>query len=260
MFFLLWATDPQTGRTPCLVVKFCATRLETQAEQFGGEITQHLGAAVPPSTVLRKKPTPPRPSPPPPPPPPPHSSLVAPRSSPPGAHAEIKGKEDDDVEVHTTASASASDPCPSDSLWAEEVLDHLVTLEPYGYDLADELSAHTSCLLLRYVPGIRLTHAHAREAFRGEQAVQTAMELGRMLVCDMTIGNADRLPVRELGWRGNLSNVLYVPRRHQGRDPRWAGRVVGIDASVPRKPPQVREKEKEREREREKERELYLLR
>lgn len=48
----------------------------------------------------------------------------------------------------------------------------------------------------------------------------------------MAIGNPDRLPVTELGWRGNLSNVMF------GSGGAVAGRLVGIDSCVPRKPPQ----------------------
>lgn len=47
----LWRGDAPRWR--CVVVKFCATRLEVQAEQFGNEITQHLGVTAPRSRILR---------------------------------------------------------------------------------------------------------------------------------------------------------------------------------------------------------------
>ena len=33
-------------------------------------------------------------------------------------------------------------------------------------------------------------------------------DVGRLLLLDMLLGNADRLPLPQLGWRGNPSNVL----------------------------------------------------
>jgi hypothetical protein len=56
-----------------------------------------------------------------------------------------------------------------------------------------------------------------------------------MLLLDMLLGNADRLPCRELGWRGNAGNVLYG-----APGGRHAGRVVAIDSAVQRRPPALR--------------------
>lgn len=37
----------------------------------------------------------------------------------------------------------------------------------------------------------------------GRHLADTAEDLGRLFTLDMLLGNADRLPCRELGWRGN---------------------------------------------------------
>jgi hypothetical protein len=47
----------------------------------------------------------------------------------------------------------------------------------------------------------------------------------------MLLGNSDRLPCEDLGWRGNLENVMYASAGP------WANRVVAIDAVVSRRPP-----------------------
>lgn len=47
----------------------------------------------------------------------------------------------------------------------------------------------------------------------------------------MLLGNADRLPCEDLGWRGNLENVMYACAGT------WEGRMVAIDAVVQRRPP-----------------------
>eukprot|EP00897_Mesotaenium_endlicherianum_P004173 jgi/Mesen1/3784/ME000205S03042 len=59
--------------------------------------------------------------------------------------------------------------------------------------------------------------AHAREsapqAFApGPAAEETARTLGRVLALDMVLRNEDRLPCRQLGWRGNPNNLLYALR------------------------------------------------
>ena len=51
------------------------------------------------------------------------------------------------------------------------------------------------------------------------------------LPADQLLGNSDRLPCDELGWRGNPENVMFA---HSGR---WSGRLVAIDAVVQRRPP-----------------------
>jgi hypothetical protein len=47
----------------------------------------------------------------------------------------------------------------------------------------------------------------------------------------MLLGNSDRLPCEELGWRGNLENIMYATAGP------WANRMVAIDAVVSRRPP-----------------------
>jgi hypothetical protein len=67
---------------------------------------------------------------------------------------------------------------------------------------------------------------------QGAGARAAAADLGRLFLLDMLLGNADRLPCRQLGWRGNGGNVLFG-----GAGGRYAGRVVAIDSAVQRRPP-----------------------
>jgi hypothetical protein len=41
-----------------------------------------------------------------------------------------------------------------------------------------------------------------------DAVLQLTEELGRLFVLDMVLGNADRLPCADLGWRGNTGNLL----------------------------------------------------
>ena len=48
-------TTPQPSpREGCCVVKFAASRLAIQSEQFANELTRHLGVCAPACRILRK--------------------------------------------------------------------------------------------------------------------------------------------------------------------------------------------------------------
>eukprot|EP00955_Chlamydomonas_euryale_P000566 6313-Chlamydomonas_euryale.AAC.1 len=51
----------------------------------------------------------------------------------------------------------------------------------------------------------------------------------------MVLGNADRLPCIDLGWRGNPNNIM-----HGAAGTKLAGRAVAIDSCVQRRPPAAR--------------------
>ena len=69
-------------------------------------------------------------------------------------------------------------------------------------------------------------------AVRQAQATRLpCLLLSRLFLLDMLLGNCDRLPCEELGWRGNPENVMYALAGP------WASRLVAIDAVVSRRPP-----------------------
>lgn len=98
-------------------------------------------------------------------------------------------------------------------------------------------------------------------------------DLGRLFLLDMVLGNADRLPCIDLGWRGNPNNIMHGARgtlfafrqsaygtlqpctQHISRatmlrvtcgvlffaaGTQYAGRAVAIDSCVQRRPPAAR--------------------
>ena len=60
---------------------------------------------------------------------------------------------------------------------------------------------------------------------------RTRNALGRLFLLDMLLGNGDRLPCEELGWRGNPHNALFCTAGPA------AGRLIAIDSAVQRRPP-----------------------
>ena len=80
-------------------------------------------------------------------------------------------------------------------------------LQARGFaDLDEELGRASCCLVLEFVPGRGLFRSPAAFEWGSSgsgMGLKTAEDLGRCLTLDMLLGNADRLPCRELGWRGN---------------------------------------------------------
>ncbi|KXZ56110.1 hypothetical protein GPECTOR_2g992 [Gonium pectorale] len=107
-------------------------------------------------------------------------------------------------------------------------------------ELAGELSSLPVVLLMEYCPGFPLLECE--EAFRSpgpgpgtSTVLNTFEELGRLFLLDTVLGNADRLPCSDLGWRGNPNNVLYGRRGS-----RYCSHIVAIDSCVQRRPPAAR--------------------
>eukprot|EP00439_Symbiodinium_sp_Y106_P052472 s30_g7.t1 len=92
--------------------------------------------------------------------------------------------------------------------------------------LAEVLQKKMSMLLLQFVPGQNLESEV--ETFQGPNLAKACHALGRLFILDLLLGNADRLPLHSLGWRGNPGNVLWSE-----------GRCVPIDAVVARRPPKL---------------------
>jgi len=95
--------------------------------------------------------------------------------------------------------------------------------------LARTMGRSRVALLVELVNGPPL--AQSPDAFGGPAVSEaTAESLGRLAALDLVLANPDRLPCRELGWRGNPNNV------------RWGvsfRAVKGIDHTLARKPPRM---------------------
>merc|ERR1719440_2056920 len=89
-------------------------------------------------------------------------------------------------------------------------------------------------LLLQFVHGLNLQ----KEAHAWDEAHlnDSARALGRLFVLDVLLGNADRLPIKSLMWRGNPSNVLWSNPHSRNH---VSGHCTPIDAIVARRPPKL---------------------
>ncbi|XP_039136544.1 dual specificity protein phosphatase PHS1-like [Dioscorea cayenensis subsp. rotundata] len=78
-------------------------------------------------------------------------------------------------------------------------------------ELLEALELSRCLFLMNYVHGSPLLESSA--AFDSFEAARiTAAALGRVLMLDLILRNEDRLPCRQLGWRGNNANLLYVDK------------------------------------------------
>eukprot|EP00967_Tisochrysis_lutea_P039732 scaffold47635_cov18-Tisochrysis_lutea.AAC.2 len=53
-----------------------------------------------------------------------------------------------------------------------------------------------------------MQHPTCASVTAANASITLCEDLGRLFLLDMVLGNADRLPCSELGWRGNPGNVL----------------------------------------------------
>ncbi|WIA28283.1 hypothetical protein OEZ86_010836 [Tetradesmus obliquus] len=100
-------------------------------------------------------------------------------------------------------------------------------------ELLGELN-HLPCfLLMEYVEGDRLSDSP--QALQGCAVEPLLEDVGCLFLLDMLLGNADRMPCPDLGWRGNANNLL-----HGAPGTRHEGRPVAIDSCVARRPPALK--------------------
>ncbi|EEF51705.1 dual specificity protein phosphatase PHS1 [Ricinus communis] len=76
-------------------------------------------------------------------------------------------------------------------------------------ELLEALELSRCLLLMSYIHGSPLLESSAAFESR-ETAERTAAALGRVLMLDLVIRNEDRLPCRQLRWRGNAANLLLA--------------------------------------------------
>ncbi|XP_020521295.1 dual specificity protein phosphatase PHS1 isoform X2 [Amborella trichopoda] len=78
-------------------------------------------------------------------------------------------------------------------------------------ELLEALELSRCLLLMNYVHGPPLLDSINAFNFQ-EVAEKTASALGRILLLDLVLRNEDRLPCRQLGWRGNPANLLFAEK------------------------------------------------
>lgn len=78
-------------------------------------------------------------------------------------------------------------------------------------ELLEALELSRCLLLMSYIHGSPLLESS--KAFSSRQAAcVTSSSLGRVLMLDLILRNEDRLPCRQLGWRGNPANLMISDR------------------------------------------------
>ncbi|XP_006644118.1 dual specificity protein phosphatase PHS1-like [Oryza brachyantha] len=78
-------------------------------------------------------------------------------------------------------------------------------------ELLEALELSRCLLLMSYIHGSPLLESSKAFSPR-EDACITASSLGRVFMLDLILRNEDRLPCRQLGWRGNPSNLMISDR------------------------------------------------
>ncbi|XP_021673387.2 dual specificity protein phosphatase PHS1 isoform X2 [Hevea brasiliensis] len=78
-------------------------------------------------------------------------------------------------------------------------------------ELLEALDLSRCLLLMSYIHGSPLLESSTALDSR-ENAEKTAAALGRVLMLDLVIRNEDRLPCRQLRWRGNATNLLLADK------------------------------------------------
>ncbi|KAK9009227.1 hypothetical protein V6N11_035772 [Hibiscus sabdariffa] len=82
-------------------------------------------------------------------------------------------------------------------------------------ELLEALELSRCLFLMSYVHGSPLLESSSAFDSR-ETAERTAAALGRVLMLDLVIRNEDRLPCRQLRWRGNPANLLLADKTSSG--------------------------------------------
>jgi len=101
--------------------------------------------------------------------------------------------------------------------------------------LGDLLGRKQSMLLMQFIHGSNMQKETG--AWDPGRLTASTSALGRLFVLDALLGNADRLPIKSLNWRGNPSNILWSSRASGSNA---EGRLcVPIDATVARRPPKM---------------------
>lgn len=111
----------------------------------------------------------------------------------------------------------------------------LAASQPLCEELSDMLGRKQSMLLMQYVRGFNMHEE--RGAWEPSRLNKSTHSLGRLFVLDLLLGNADRLPVKSLNWRGNPSNILWSAA--DDSEPGGGCCCVPIDATVARRPPKL---------------------
>eukprot|EP00878_Enallax_costatus_P023837 GHUV01025391.1.p2 GENE.GHUV01025391.1~~GHUV01025391.1.p2 ORF type:complete len:441 (+),score=177.36 GHUV01025391.1:570-1892(+) len=170
------------------VLKVGFNRLAMQAEQFANELTRHLGIAAPDCRIVRQV-----------------GSTADEWNAASVAVNCLANCCDSSADTTTKEGVSAGGASSISSGGCGGCAGCLTSGD--AGELLAELS-HLPCfLLMEYVEGDRM--ADCPQAFEGDNFGVLLEDVGCLFLLDMLLGNADRMPCKRLGWRGNKNNLLY---------------------------------------------------
>ena len=210
------------------VVKFCADRLACVSEHFAGALAGALGVATPACRLAR-------------------------RDDPPRdvSTKNVSTKNEWFAALDAARRLCSCSLC-SCSSFETDVLAKDVTKDANACcsvrAFAACLEKHECALAQRFVVGAPFFASPPRRSpplprrARGD----LAEALGRVFVLDCLLGNADRLPCAEMGWRGNAGNLLLASTKNETEtetendENDGAFFLCAIDQSVARRVPRRR--------------------
>uniref|UniRef100_A0A0E0JHP4 Uncharacterized protein n=1 Tax=Oryza punctata TaxID=4537 RepID=A0A0E0JHP4_ORYPU len=99
-------------------------------------------------------------------------------------------------------------------------------------ELLEALELSRCLLLMSYIHGSPLLESSKAFSPR-EAACITAASLGRVLMLDLILRNEDRLPCRQLGWRGNPANLMISDRSSAPSVDRLDDSKCTTESSIP---------------------------
>ncbi|XP_074592136.1 dual specificity protein phosphatase PHS1-like [Curcuma longa] len=99
-------------------------------------------------------------------------------------------------------------------------------------ELLEALELSRCLFLMNYVHGSPLLESSNVFQMR-EAALKAAGALGRVLMLDLVLRNEDRLPSRQLGWRGNYANLLIADKVTSGSIDAFYEDVLGASSYAP---------------------------
>ena len=219
------------GESSVAVVKFCADRLACVSEHFAGALAGALGVATPACRLARRDD-------------PPRDVSTAEKKN-------VSTKNETKNEWFAALDA-ARRLCSCDvfSETDDDVKDGKDVVKNDNANacsvraFAACLEKHECALAQRFVVGAPFFASRVRSPPLPRRARGDLAEaLGRVFVLDCLLGNADRLPCAEMGWRGNAGNLLLASENETENEndenaPRFF--LCAIDQSVARRVPRRR--------------------
>ncbi|KAK9108594.1 hypothetical protein Syun_024605 [Stephania yunnanensis] len=200
VFFALFnrIADKDSSTESAAVIKISSSRMATQSERMGYELAKWMGVRTPQARVVH------------------HSSpewqQIKDAAEKARDVAVMEGDEVGEMTCSELLEALELSRC----LFLMNVFYWLLTWPSYCMPHSLQMAVFRNLFegqasLIKLCS--RISIAGKLRAFESQEAAEkTAAALGRILMLDLVIRNEDRLPCRQLGWRGNPANLLLADK------------------------------------------------